>query len=53
MLILLGCMASGIGVERDECNELNGLGGNQGSSPSFRDAFFTNRAQDRPLQVFL
>jgi len=52
MLILLGCMAGEIGVEGDECNGLDGLGGKQGSSPSFRDAFFTNQAQNRPLQVF-
>ena len=53
MLILLGCMASEIGVERDECNGSDVLGGKQGCSPSFRDVFFTNWAQNRPLQVFL
>ena len=53
MLILLGCMVGGIGVERDECDGSNGLGGKQGSSPRFLDALLTNRAQNRPLQVFV
>jgi len=53
MLILLDCMESGLCVERDGCDGSNGFGCNQGSSPSFCDAFLTNRAQNRPLQVVL
>ena len=53
MLILLGCMASEIGVEGDECNGSDGLGGKQGSTPSFSDVFFIILAQNRSLQVFL
>jgi len=49
MLILLGCMAGDIGVEGDDCNGSNGLGGKQGSSPRFCDSFFTNRAQNKSL----
>jgi len=30
MLILLDCMAGGLGVERDGCDGLDGLGGKHG-----------------------
>jgi len=39
MLHLLGCMEGEMDVEGDQCNGLYGLGGNKGSSPSFRDLF--------------
>lgn len=41
MLILLGCMEGGIGVERGECNGSDGLGDKKGSTPSFCGVFFT------------
>jgi len=53
MVILLGCMAGEIGVEGDEFNGSYGLEGKQASTPSFSDAFFPIRAQNRPLQIFL
>ena len=43
MLILLDCMASGLGVERDGCDGSDGLGGKTGSSPIFRDEFLIDR----------
>ncbi len=49
MLILLDCMEGGLGIERDGCDGSDVLVGKQGSSPSFRDAFLMNRAQNRPL----
>ena len=53
MLNPINCMEGWIGVERDGCDRSNGLGGKQGSSPSFHGAFLTNRAQNMPLQVNL
>ena len=53
MLILLDYMAGGLVVERGGCEGSNGLRGKQGSSPIFLDVFFTNRPQNKPLQVVL
>ena len=41
MLILLDCMAGGLGVERDGYEGSYDLRGKEGSSPIFLDAFFT------------
>lgn len=49
MLILLGYMAGEVGVQRDECNGSDVLGGKQGFTPGFRDVFFTIHSQNRPL----
>jgi len=53
MLILLDCMAGGLVWREMVVKGENGLRGKQGSSPIFRDAFLTNRPQNRPLQVVL
>jgi len=38
---------------RDGCEGLDGLGGKNGSSPNFLDAFSSNQPQNKPLQVVL
>ena len=53
MLILLDCMTGGLGVERGGCYGPYGLEGKKGSYHSFRDAFLTNQAQNKALQVVL
>jgi len=38
---------------RDGCEGSDGLGGKQGSSPNFLDAFSSNQPQNKSLQVIL
>ena len=46
-------MAGGLGLERYGCEGSDSLGGKQGYSPNFLDAFSTKWPQNRPLQVIL